>query len=114
MYKPGDFKAGDCVVYVATKHSSHPTPRAERLQPERHGEGYRYDVKKYWRVLEILSDGRLAVVTRRGKQRVVSHDDPRLRPARWWELLFCKSLFPEIGDEARPATRTDQQHAPLS
>jgi hypothetical protein len=90
MYRPGDR-----VVYTASKHSRHPSPRAEALTPEPHGEGYFYDVKKFWRVLEV-SDGTLRVVTRRGKQREVPAADPRLRPARWWERILFGARFPEM------------------
>ena len=91
MYKPGDR-----VVYTATKHSAHPGRRAEAVEPEPHGEGYSYNVKKYWLVLEVQPDGRLKVVTRRGKHRVLPTSDPRLRPARWWESLFQRGRFPSL------------------
>lgn len=90
MYQPGDR-----VVYTATKHSSHPGPRAEAVAPERHGEGYSYNVKKYWRVLDVRADGTLVVVTRRGKQRSIPTSDSQLRPARWWENFFLASRFPQ-------------------
>jgi hypothetical protein len=90
MYKPGDR-----VVYIASKHSAHPGPRAEAVQPEQHGEGYWYDVKKYWLVVQVLPGGALTVVTRRGKERSVAADDPRLRPANWWETLFFRGRFPQ-------------------
>ena len=96
MYEPGDR-----VVYVASKHSRHPGPRAEGVTPEPHGEGYFYDVKKYWLVLAVKPDGQLTVVTRRGKQREVPASDPRLRPARWWENLFLGSRFPQ-SDRSSP------------
>lgn len=89
MYQPGDR-----VVYLTTKHSVHPTPRAEKVQPEPHGEGYTYDVKKYWLVQEVNGDGNLVVVTRRGKTRVVAKNDPRLRNANWWERMFQSHRFP--------------------
>jgi hypothetical protein len=91
MYKPGDR-----VVYTATKHSAHPGPRAEAVQPEQHGEGYWYDVKKYWLVVRVKPDGFLIVITRRGKERAISASDPRLRPARWWESLFLRDRFPRL------------------
>lgn len=89
MYKPGDR-----VVYLATKHSAHPGPRAEDVEPEPHGEGYTYYVKKYWVVADVHPDGWLTVITRRGKRRAVWSGDPRLRSARWWELLFFRRRFP--------------------
>ena len=93
MYRPGDR-----VVYVTTKYSTHPGPRAEAVQPEPHGEGYSYDVKKYWLVREVRADNTLMVVTRRGKQRTIPSSDPRLRPARWWENMFLAARFPQSDD----------------
>ena len=89
------YKAGDRIVYQVTKHSSHPAPRAVEVRPEPKGEFYSYDVLKYWTVAGVQPDGQLVVVTRRGKSRTVYADDPALRPARWWELLFFRSRFPE-------------------
>jgi hypothetical protein len=91
MYRPGDR-----VIYLVSKHSTHPGPRAESVQPEEHGEGYQYDVKKYWLVVQVQPNGLLTVVTRRGKQRAVAATDPRLRPARWWECLLFRSRFPQF------------------
>jgi hypothetical protein len=88
MYQPGDR-----VVYTTTKHSAHPGPNAEDVEPEPHGEGYSYNVRKYWLVLDVRDD-RLTVITRRGKRRQVPSGDPRLRPARWWESLLLSSRFP--------------------
>ncbi|MCU0876241.1 MAG: hypothetical protein MUF06_00410 [Pirellulaceae bacterium] len=99
MYRPGDR-----VVYTASKHSRHPGPRAESLTPEPHGEGYFYDVKKFWRVLEVCDGGKLRVVTRRGKQREVPAADPRLRPARWWERILFGARFPEMPPGDNPSS----------
>ena len=96
MYRPGDR-----VVYTASKHSRHPGPRAERVTPERNGEGYFYDVRKYWVVRAIEADGRLTVVTRRGKERHIAASDERLRPARWWESLFFAARFPSSTTPSR-------------
>jgi len=103
MYQPGDR-----VVYTANKHSRRPCPRAQAVTPEPHGEGYFYDVKKYWLVLSVKPDGHLTVVTRRGKQRIVPASDPRLRPARWWESIFFASRFPPT-DGSNP--QQPPQHA---
>jgi hypothetical protein len=93
------YKTGDRVVYTATKHSAHPGPRAEAVQPEEHGEGYWYDVKKYWLVVKVGADGFLTVITRRGKERSVAASDPRLRPARWWEMIFLRDRFPRLSSQ---------------
>ena len=106
MYKPGDR-----VVYTASKHSRHPGPRAEQVTPERHGEGYFYDVRKYWLVRSVDADGRLTVVTRRGKERHVRADDERLRPARWWESFFLASRFPPSAPSSG-SELTDRERAP--
>jgi hypothetical protein len=107
------YRYGDRVVFVATKHSAHPGPRAEKVQPEPHGEGYSYDVKKYWLVLEVRKDGTIEALTRRGKRRIVRHDDPRLRPARWWERMFLASRFPRFPDSIDHGTPA-KQHGHLS
>lgn len=91
MYRPGDR-----VIYTATKHSAHPGPRAEAVHPEQHGEGYWYDVKKYWLVVQVQPDGALVVITRRGKERSLAATDPRLRHARWWESLLFRDRFPRL------------------
>jgi len=91
------YRAGDRVIYTATKHSAHPGPRAEAVQPEQHGEGYWYDVKKYWLVVGVQPDGFLVVITRRGKERSIAASDPRLRLARWWEWLLYRDRFPSPG-----------------
>lgn len=111
MYRPGDR-----VVYTATKHSMHPGPRAEAVEPERNGEGYSYHVKKYWRVLDVKPDGMLVVVTRRGKQRKIPTDDSHLRPARWWEGFFLRSRFPptEEVQGGGDSSRRPSAGAPLS
>src|SRR5437762_10298168 len=95
MYRPGDR-----VIYTATQHSAHPGPRAEAVQPEQHGEGYWYDVKKYWLVVHVRSDGVLTVITRRGKERSIAVSDPRLRPARWWERFFFRDRFPQLAADS--------------
>jgi len=91
MYKPGDR-----VVFTATKHSDHPSPRAEDVEPEPNGEGYSYAVRKYWVVVNVQPDGAVRMITRRGKERVLPASDPRLRPARWWENLLLGSRFPRL------------------
>ncbi len=106
MYQPGDR-----VVFLAQKHSQHPGPRAEAIAPETHGEGYWYNVKKYWVVLESHADGMLTVRTRRGKQRTIAANDTRLRPARWWERVLLASRFPTLADPITPSPQSQQVRA---
>lgn len=90
------FRTGDWIVYRVSKYSSHPTKRALDIRPEQHGEKYAYDVEKFWAVIDTLSDGRLVAQTRRGKQRIIDVDDPRLRHASLWEQLFYRNRFPTL------------------
>lgn len=90
------YRPGDHVVYRMNKISVDPGPRAHDIHPSPHGDTYSYLVDKYWTVSEVLIDGQLVLVTRRAKQHVVSPDDPRLRPARWWEDLLYRSRFPVL------------------
>ncbi len=85
---------GDPVIFRVCKTSTDPGPRAQEVHPSQHGEWYSYQVDKFWAVAEVLSDGTLKLVTRRGKQHTVSADDPRLRTARWWERWIYRSRFP--------------------
>jgi hypothetical protein len=86
-------KPGDLVVYRLTKHSTHPSRRAIDIQPSPHGEFYTYEVLKYWVVVSV-ANGRLEVLTRRGKHRQIELVDPCLRKAYWWERLFLTQRFP--------------------
>ena len=94
------FQIGDLVVYSAQKHSGHPTLNAQSVQPEAHGEGYRYLVRKYWVVAGIAEDGSLDLRTRRGKHRRVTAADPILRRAYWWERMFFSDRFPQAASMA--------------
>ena len=108
------YKTGDRVVYLATKHSAHPGRRAQQVQPEPHGEGYSYGVKKYWLVARVEPGGTITVITRRGKERTVPADDPRLRLARWWENLFFGARFPKVDDitnGSAPERQASDSHA---
>lgn len=87
------YRVGDRVIFRASKRSTHPGPRARHVRPELSGEGYQYEVDKFWAVREVR--GReLVLVTRRGKLRVVDGDDPALHRANWWERLLYGDRFP--------------------
>jgi hypothetical protein len=85
---------GDPVIFRISKKSTDPGPRARDVHPAEHGEDYSYIVDKFWTVAEVLSDGTVKLVTRRGKQHIIALDDPRLRPARWWERWLYRNRFP--------------------
>jgi hypothetical protein len=98
MARQRGYQVGDPVVYRKPKRSPSPGPRAERVRPETMGESYHYIVEKHWTVIETRED-QVVVQTRRGKVHVIDRDDPRLRPARWWERLLLKHRFPEPNPE---------------
>ena len=91
-----DYKPGDPVIFRVTKQSTDPGPRAVDVHPAQSGETYSYQVDKFWTVSEILPDESLQLITRRGKQRVVSKYDLRLRHARWWERWVYADRFPNL------------------
>jgi hypothetical protein len=88
------FAPGDPVVYRMSKQSEHPGPRAENIMPSVHGETYAYTVDKYWRVREILPDGKLLLVTRRGKTHVCDATDFRLRKPGLLTRFLRRGRFP--------------------
>jgi hypothetical protein len=45
-------------------------------------------------VANVLRDGRLLLITRRGKQHVVHPNDPQLRRASWWQRFRFGHRFP--------------------
>jgi len=63
------------------------------VRPEPLGEGYQYEVDKFWTVREVR-DNELVVLTRRGKIRAVDIGDPLLHVANWWERLIYRDRFP--------------------
>ena len=88
------YRAGDPVIYRKRKHSTSPGPRAQDVDPAPHGEEYTYCVDKFWVVRERLENGSLLLATRRGKEHVVSPDDPNLRHPHWWERWLYRDRFP--------------------
>ena len=87
------FKPGDRVVFCRSRHKTHPGRRARGVQPAANGDDYSYYVEKFWVVSEILEDGRLLLLTPRGKKRVVGADDPGLRHASWLDKIVHRAQF---------------------
>ncbi|HEY0980546.1 MULTISPECIES: hypothetical protein [unclassified Schlesneria] len=97
------FRVGDPVVCFVSKFGLQPGRRAQHVYAVPSGDGYSYEVPKYWTVAEIQSPEKVRVITRRGKFHDLAISDPRLRPARWWEKLIFRKRFPMIhqGDEPK-------------
>ena len=102
-----EYRPGDPVIFRVTKQSTDPGPRAVDVHPAAAGETYSYQVDKYWTVSDVLPDGQLNLVTRRGKQRSVSVLDFRLRHARWWEKWIYRDRFPKLAEIKAPPTTPD-------
>lgn len=90
------FQLGDQLIFRQSKISSHPTPRAKNVRPSRKGDNYSYVVDKFWVVAATLPSGEIVAQTRRGKQRVLSTDDPNLRRANWLERIVYRHRFPRL------------------
>ncbi len=88
-------------MYQVTKHSNHPGVRAKSIRPSAHGDHYSYTIKKFWRVVRQTPEGRIVVRTRRGKQRIISPNDPSLHSVSWWERIAYRSRFPAAVDKER-------------
>ncbi|HWE02983.1 MAG TPA: hypothetical protein VG326_11300 [Tepidisphaeraceae bacterium] len=95
------YSVGDRVIFRACKRSTHPGLRARHVRPEPLGEGYQYEVDKFWTVSEIRG-GQLVLLTRRGKIRVVDIADPSLHGATWLERMLYRDRFPSPAIFARP------------
>ena len=113
-----EFKTGDPVVYRKTKYSSHPGPRARNVSPSRHGDAYAYCVDKLWLVVKLKSPDRVEVITRRGKRRELSVEDPNLRPATWLDrpAATIATLSALIGPRVvcTPVTRPPSVSMPVT
>ena len=88
------FRPNQPVVYVAVKRSVHPGPGSARdIIPETQGEGYLYQVNKFWLVEEVNGQT-FKLRTRTGKTHEVDAGDPSVRPASWWERFMYRDRFP--------------------
>ena len=93
-----DYRVGDWVIYKKTKHSKNPGPRADSVSPSSGGDSYSYIVEKHWIVQEVLEDGQLVLVTRRGKTHLISPDDPLIRKANCWQRFRYRRRFSDVLD----------------
>lgn len=88
-----NWKTGDWAVYRKSKQGSNPGRRAARVVASSKGETYGYVVDKFWVVEDVLADGRLRLVTARGKLHVVSPDDPNLRRPGLLQRFLWRDRF---------------------
>ena len=72
------FRIGDCVVYRKPKVSLHPGRHARDIRPAPHGDHYDYSVDKFYRVIEVLANHMITVLTKRGRRHTLAADDPAL------------------------------------
>ena len=103
-----NWKTGDWAVYRKSKQGANPGRRAAHVMASPKGETYGYVVDKFWVVDEVLVDGRLRLVTARGKLHVVSPDDPNLRRPGLVQRFLWRDRFAlvEANRENSEATRS--------
>lgn len=83
-------------MYAKQKHSAAPGRRARQVDAAAKGESYSYVVDKFWLVKAVRDDGRVVLMTRKGKEHSVDADDPNLRRASVWQLWWHRHRFAEI------------------
>ncbi len=106
------FRRGDIVVVARQKFSTSPGPRAREVSPASSGDSYSYIVDKFW-LVKSCEDGELRLLTRTGKEHVISADDFRVRKPTIWERLFSRTRFPSrelLTDASSEAERPADGH----
>lgn len=85
------------IVYRMAESSTRPPgPEARDVRPAERGDFYYYLIKKYWRVEQVLGDGRIVAVTPLMEHHVLRRDDPNLRKANLLEQLRYGARFPRL------------------
>ena len=94
-----NWKSGDWAVYRKSKQGANPGRRASQVVASSKGENYRYVVDKFWVVDEVLPEGRLRLITARGKTHIIQDDDPNLRRPGLLQKFLWRDRFTmvEIG-----------------
>lgn len=88
-----NWKRGDWAVYRKSKNGSNPGRRASQVMASSKGESYCYIVDKFWIVDDVLSDGRLKLITARGKVHTIEPEDPNLRRPSILQRLLWRERF---------------------
>jgi hypothetical protein len=88
---------GAPIVYrMATSSTRPPGPEARDVRPAERGDFYYYLINKYWRVEQVLEDGRIVAVTPLMEHHCLRRDDPNLRKASLIERLRHGARFPRL------------------
>ena len=105
-----NWKSGDWAVYRKSKCGANPGRRASQVIASSKGETYGYVVDKFWVVDEVLSDGRLRLITARGKVHMIDADDPNLRRPGMLQKFLWRERFVMV--EASRGNDLDTQSPP--
>lgn len=88
---------GAPIVYRMAESSTRcPGPEARDVRPAERGDLYYYLTRKYWRVEQVLKDGRIVAVTPFMEHHLLRRDDPNLRKANLLERLRYGARFPRL------------------
>lgn len=91
-----NWKSGDWAVYRKSKSGANPGPRAAQVVASSKGENYGYVVDKFWVVDEVLADGKLRLVTAKGKVHLIAADDPNLRRPGLLQRFLWRERFANV------------------
>lgn len=92
----GRLHPGAPIVYRMVETSTRPGPDARDIHPAERGDLYYYLTTKYWRVEEVLQNGRIVAITPLMEHHVLRPDDPNLRKANLLERLRYGARFPYL------------------
>lgn len=107
MTTQAEWKSGDWAVYRKSKQGANPGRRAAQVVASSKGETYRYVVDKFWVVDEVMPDGRIKLITARGKVHTISSDDPNLRRPGFLQRFLWRERFAVV-EAGRHGHDTDQ------
>lgn len=93
---PGKFRAGAPIVYRVLETSTCPSRDAVEVHPAEHGDLYYCVTNNYWRVEEVLEDGRIVARTPLMEHHYLRRDDPNLRKAGFIERRRYAARFPQL------------------
>ncbi len=91
-----NWKSGDWAIYRKSKQGANPGRRAAQVIASPKGENYRYVVDKFWIVDEVLEDGRVRLVTARGKVHTIESNDPNLRRPGFLQRFLWRERFVQV------------------